>query len=476
MKRIRRFLPLAALFLACSSKDDTVQPPAELPGPVEWNRPVTPPADDEASTKRKACGYDAGSLPAETQGKSHPMGDKIPIDTILVVMMENRSFDHYFQKLPENGQTDVEVAPKDFSNPDKDGKPIAIHRDELLCFVDTAHGWNASHRQFGSGKMNGFVVSNDEPPESMPVGPGATPDLLSGVRAMTYYEASDLPFMFWAANEYAIGDHYHCSILGPTWPNRMYLYGATSLGRTSNKIPAGTVKASILDNLELRKIDWKIYASLSPGAAVFVPDRIIKYRDHVVDGSQYFEDAAAGKLPQFAFVDPNIGSEKYDQNDEHPPAVMAIGQAWMAKVVDALHKSPQWKRSALFITYDEHGGLYDHVVPPAACPPDDVAAELGAGDEPGKFDQLGFRVPLVVISPFAKKHFVGHHVYDHTSITRFIEARFTMPAMTKRDANAEAPWEMFDFDNPPHLTAPTNMPAVPVDAAKMDACKKIWVK
>ncbi|MEO7092695.1 MAG: alkaline phosphatase family protein, partial [Polyangiales bacterium] len=299
-------------------------------------------------------------------------------------------------------------------------------------------------------------------------------DMMSGLRALTYYEQAELPFMYWAAEQFSIADHYHCSLLGPTWPNRMYFYGASSFGRTTNKLPNfPKERMTIFDQLEARRIPWKVYASATPGGAVVAGSFIKFIAEHVVPREQFVTDAAEGKLPKVVFLDPDIGSEKYSQNDEHPEAIMQIGQAFLAESVKALMTGPQWSRSALFITYDEHGGLYDHVPPPAACPPDDQAPiDLAADDPVAKFDRLGVRVPLVVISPYAKKRYAGHHVYDHTSITRFIQARFVLPAMSARDANAEAPWDLFDFtaartDLPP-------VPVVPIDAAKLAACKAIF--
>ncbi len=111
-------------------------------------------------------------------------------------------------------------------------------------------------------------------------------------------------------------------------------------------------------------------------------------------------------------------------------------------------KSPNWKRTALFFTYDEHGGCYDHVPPPRACPPDDIQPNLKVRDVPGKFDRLGVRAPMVVLSPYARKHCVSHRVYDHTSILRFVQARFDSPVLTARDAHARPPVDMFDFEHP----------------------------
>jgi len=449
---------------------------AVLPGPPEWNRTVVPPTDDVAQSQRAACAYTAGALPAETQGLSHPVGKDIPIDHFVIMMMENRSFDHYFQKLPDSGITDVEVAPSTFTNPDLNGDPVAPTRDTQRCFVDTDHGWNSVHRQINGGKMDGFFVTNDGTHET-PL-PNMTLDMLSGKRGMGYYTGEDLPFAYWVASQFSIGDHYHASVPGPTWPNRMYMYAATSRGRTAN-LPQLDNPNIIVDELEKRKITWAVYMTGKlPGLGV-ITDRFLYYYSgegagtgdnlHVRTIDDFYAEAAAGTLPQVVFVDPAIGDENPGQNDEHPPAVMQIGQRLVAQVTDAIIKSPNWSHTAMFVNYDEHGGLFDHVVPPKACPPDDFAPELTTTDEKGGFDELGVRVPFMVISPFAKSRFVGHHTYDHTSVLRLVEARFVMPALSNRDANAEAPWEMFDFVNPPNKTPPA--PPIPtVDDAQIAAC------
>ena len=149
----------------------------------------------------------------------------------------------------------------------------------------------------------------------------------------------------------------------------------------------------------------------------------------------------------------------------------------MSDVVHALFKSPQWSKSALFITYDEHGGLYDHVAPPSACAPDAVLPILEKSDSafPGKFDRLGFRVPLLVVSPFAKRAYVSHVVYDHSSITRFIETKFKLPALSGRDANADPLMDVFDFQNPPFVTPP-DIPEPAVDAAELAYCEATFKK
>ncbi len=467
---------LALGAFGCSKADVADGTGGPLPGPPEWNKQVVPPSDDAATAARAACQYKAGALPAETQGASHPMGAAIPIDHIVVVMMENRSFDHYFQKLPEYGQKDAAVAPANFSNPDGAKVPVPIyHRTDAppdkgpaYCFVDTSHGYVPSHQEANGGKMDGFVIANEGSHEQPVHG---TPDMLSGARAMGYYDQTDLPFYYWLANEFAIGDHYHASVLGPTLPNRMYLLSSTSDGYAVN-LPHDKKTDTVAEYVAEREVDWKLYASGLPSYAVFINKYIAEKDDHIRKIDAFYADVAAGTLPPLAYVEPQLAKGGHDSNDEHPPADAQLGQQFAAKVVDTIAKSPYWAHAVVFITYDEHGGLFDHVPPPKACAPDDLSVALDGGEKP-TFANLGIRVPFIVVSPYAKKHFVGHHVYDHTSINRFIEARFVLPALTNRDANAEAPWEMFDFDNPPHAAPPVvTMPTV--DAQRFADCEKVF--
>jgi phospholipase C len=139
-------------------------------------------------------------------------------------------------------------------------------------------------------------------------------------------------------------------------------------------------------------------------------------------------------------------------------------------IVNAVIHSPQWPHLALLITFDENGGIYDHVPPPPACIPDDLPPQLPVGAPPAAFDRYGFRVPLIAVSPYARPHYVSHHVFDHTSLTRFVEARYTIGALTARDANAEPVFDLFDFTSPQMLdVAP--LPAPSVNTADLDYCR-----
>lgn len=444
---------------------------------------ITPPSDTQAQTTRAACGYDAGALPIETQGASAPDGTKIPIDTIVIVMMENRSFDHYFQDLPNQpgwSRDQVDVAPAGASNPavdaDAGGAPVPQAHGTQLCFADTAHDWDATHTEIDNGMMDGFVVANDGTHDNPMLGP---PDFLSGARAMTYYTKDDLPFMYWAAENFAIGDRYFASVPGPTWPNREYLYAATSWGETTTGSLPTPTSPTVLDSLDTKGVSWGYYsAGALPTLFLFSESPDQKYAGYAKKKYPYTKftsDAAAGTLPQVVFLDPNLSGENYDNDDEHPPAVMQVGQNWLSGVVKTLFASPQWAHTAMFLLYDEHGGLYDHVPPPPACAPDAIPPKLAmaGGGTYGGYTEYGIRLPFVVFSPYAKHHYVSHQVFDHTSVLRFVEARFSLPALTKRDANALAPWDVFDFGAAPTLTPPA-VPDVPIDPDTISACQTIF--
>lgn len=467
--------------VACSSGDaDSGEPDTRPPTPAEWDRDVVRPSDADAVQGRQACKFTRGAMPAETLGASDPVDSDIPIKTIVVLMQENRSFDSYFSKLGEyTGRTDIEVAPADASNPDEQGNPVAFHHAEHMCFLDTNHEWHGSHVQVNSGKMDGFVTTNQGHSE---LRPGMSSEFHDGGRAMSYYDQRDLPYYYELAKTFAIADHYHCSLLGPTWPNRMYLLAATSFGRTENAFPEigeytfPEKDASILDRLEKRHVDWNVYTDGPPTpAAVHALAYLNRWeRDPIKRTTQFFEEAAEGKLPPVVFLDLVQSLSDFTGEDEHPPGDVQIGERYVAEVVKALMRSPQWKEMALFITYDEHGGIYDHVVPPTACPPDDIAPifeEGASGSE--RFDQLGIRVPLIVVSPYAKRGHVSHRVYDHTSITRFIEAKFKLPALSNRDANADPLYDLFDFQNPPFVEPPV-LPEATINDAEASYCMQTF--
>ena len=394
-----------------------------------------------------ACPFGRGDLPVTTLPPGTPHGAHIPIDHIVVLMQENRSFDHYLGRLHAAGQPNAEAEPRRASNPNPLGgrRITAFHQTHYCEIEDLGHSWNETHREWNGGAMDGFTAVN-----AIPADP-------TGRRTMGFYRPRDLRFYYSLYRTFAMADRYFCSLLSQTFPNRFYLVAGTSFGHIRND--GGTfTQPTIFKLLDDAGIDWRIYAAqFSVNQLVFKD--VKDHPEKVKPITQYFSDAATGTLPPFSFVEPIYAAKVNVESDEHPPSNVQVGQHFVSQVIQALFASPQWPSSALFLTYDEHGGFFDHVPPPPACMPDGIPPQLERGDEPGAFDRYGIRVPAVVVSPFARRRFVSHTVYDHTSILRFVETRFDLPALTARDANADPMLGLFDFQNPPFRTPPRLAPA-----------------
>ena len=487
---LRRWAVLPVALIACSAaaSDGEASQAGALSPPPDWDRAVIrPPSDAVAAGERLACRFKRGALPAETLGAELPVDTDIPIETVVVLMQENRSFDSYLGHLGKFAKrTDIESAPEDTTNPERVDSPNGPKHPwthaPRLCFPDTNHEWWGSHLAYGDGKMNGFYQANQGFRES---GPMVDAKLLAGDRALWWYDERDIPFYYDLASTFAIGDHYFSPLLGPTYPNRDYLYAATSRGITSNHtanldglgFPANDVL--VFDELERRGITWTVFVSSFPHIPRVAAFLGLSYGrrwpgQHFDTLSSFYDKAKTGRLPQVVFVDANI-NEDHRGEDEHPPADVQVGQKFVSDVTHALFESPQWRSLALFITYDENGGIYDHVAPPPACPPDDLTPDLQGEDAkfPGRFDRYGFRVPFIVVSPFAKRSYTSHKTYDHTSITRFIETKFKLPALTSRDANADPLLDFFDFERPPFVNPPT-LARPTVNSAGLTECDGIF--
>ncbi len=400
-------------------------------------------------------------LAKDTLPEGTPVGSEIPIDHIVVIIQENRSFDHYL-----SGLAGADVASPDVTNPDTNGNPVKRFHQTQACFNDTNHQWDGMHAELDSGKLDGFVVANQ----------GARYDP-TGVRGMGYYDRTDLPFLYGLAEAFAVSDRHFCSVLGPTYPNRLYFMGGSSLGLTESFLPPphdahGNPYPNYMLALNAAGVSWMSYDQDFAPELLYL-DTWSANMDHFASPEpclngpcrNFVDDARLGQLPQVSTIDASDGSTTYPiPVDEHPASYPAVGQQWLSNILSAAMHSPQWPHMAIFLTYDESGGLYDHVVPPAAVPPDDIPPDSGTF----AFNQLGFRVPFIVISPYARRGHISHVVTDHTSIMRFIEARFGLPAMSRRDANAQPPYDMFDFSH--HDTAIPDLPVPTVDPTIAQAC------
>ena len=387
--------------------------------------------NDDLGRRRAQCEFDAGASVEETLGITPEQRAAIPIDHIIILVQENRSFDHYFGRMPQYGRTDVDGIPPDYTNRTPSGDVASPSHAATTCIrPDTPHSWTATHNAWNQGAMDGFYIE-------------AAAGGQDGQRALSWYDETDLPFYYWLHSTYAMSDRFFCPVLGPTWPNRDYLYAATSDGVMNNTRPI-TVR-NIFDALDAAGVSWGIYVDGTPRQDCIGFSRSTP---GVYDIATFFADAAAGTLPQVVFID-----GEGPLQDEHPTNDIQKAEDWVRSVYLAVTSSPLWPTTAFFFTYDEGGGFFDHTPPPATCPPtrDDQTIR--------DFSQLGVRIPAVVISPYSKPGYVSHVAHETTSITRFIELLFDLPALTARDANVDALLDLFDFDNPAFLDPPPDPPA-----------------
>lgn len=410
--------------------------------------------ETEAASGRASCAFGRGAMPWETIGEEYPVGDAIPIKHWFILMQENRSFDHYFgtmpgvDGLPEGGAT----------NPGPDGETVSTFHQTAYCTSDTGHSWSSGHRQWNLGANDGFVVDNAP----------------NGERALGYYDDTDLPYYWDLYRTFAMSDHHHSSALGPTWVNREYFLSATSFGLVQNDpVPADrlpTDDAIIFQQLERAGVTWRIYHAAVPFLWGPYPTWALsrEVRAHQRDYDRFLDDLDAGDIADVTYIDPTwdfVGG--VDATDEHPHANIQRGQAWVRSVLERIFASPVWQDSAVILTYDEWGGFYDHVAPPEACPPGDFPPDVTT--EGDAFTRYGFRVPLVVVSPWSRPGYVSDRVTDHASVVRLLQTRYLLPAMTGRDANAWPLLDLFDFSTPTFATPP-ELAEAPVDADREAAC------
>ncbi len=364
--------------------------------------------------------------------------DTIPqIDHFVIVMIENRSYDTILGMLGRgDGFTlDSNGRPTN-TNPNGNGQYIeAFHLPtECRSYTSPTNTWNPTHEAYNGGKMDGFVTNG------------------SGPAAMGYYTSSDMPFTESLATTFPINDRYFCSLLGPTFPNRRYLISGTSCGLVDDfttfydipsDIDSHPANGTIFDHLNKHSISWKDYFSVAPTIA-FYPYLLTQNVGKYVPIEEFFSDASSGNLPSVSLVDPD-----YLTNSEGEGQDIQFGDNFLASIVNAVMKGPKWSKTLLVWTYDEAGGYYDHVVPPSAPVPDNIAPVLTSSDIKATFDRYGIRVPMGMVCPYARKDYVSSSVSDHTSILRLIETKWNLPALTNRDAAAHNLLDMVDFQAVP---------------------------
>ncbi len=359
---------------------------------------------------------------------------KNPIQHIIVITQENHSFDNYLGQLnrPEFYGSEIDGTAPQWSNWLPGNQRLYPYHETNLCPLDPKHDWYPMHAGWNGGKNDLFAA-------------------ISGNQVMGYYDNTDLPFIYSLANTFTVGDRYFAPLLGPTYPNRYFLMAGTSHGEVKNdnlKILFGGLPINnIFAQLSRYGVSWKYYKD-GPNLLLAFQETFFKNLDKMGDISDFETDVVRGQLPQVIFLDPNDSSQS-----EHPtelkaesPVNIQTGQFWLQSRILSIMLSPYWKNSIIFVTYDENGGYADHVAPPKACRPDKMDPKLKTARPEEKFEYYGLRVPFIAVSPYVKRHYVTHQVYDHTSILRFIEDKFNLPFLTNRDANANGFSDILQFD------------------------------
>jgi len=374
------------------------------------------------------------SMPAAAAGGS-PEAPATPIHHFVILLQENHTFDNYFGTYPG-----AEGIPKNTCVP---ADPTAGPRPCVRPFpmgnrsvIDLDHSHSSALMDLAHGRMDGFVQA-----QNIRTGDGA--------QAMGYYDASDVPFYWNVADRYVLFDHFFSSDLGGSFLNHVY-WVAANAGNAGQSVPLGGLRlTTIFDLLQAAGVPWKFYVqNYDPtityrtlphlknanraSQAVWCPlldiPRFLDnpaLRSHIVGLSQYYSDLRDGTLPAVAYIAPSGASE-------HPPGSLATGQRFVHGLVNALMMSRSWDSSAFVQAYDDWGGWYDHVLPPTRS---------------GHTD--GFRVPAMLISPYARQHYIDHTSLDFTSLLKFTEQNWHLRPLTQLDASAGSMMAAFDFGQPP---------------------------
>jgi phospholipase C len=350
------------------------------------------------------------AAPMLAQKLSNTSTLELDIQHIVVVMMENRSFDHLLGWLPG---ADGKQAGLKF--PDPTGALKATYElapDFTGCaYPDPDHSYAGGRTEVAGGKMDGFLK-----------------DTSNGMNAIGYYQEKDLPFRSALARNYTTCDRYFPSMLGPTFPNRIFQHSGAA-DRLDDDFSICTLP-TIWDHLAAKGVSHKYYFNNIPFLALWGQ----KYIDICALYADFLVDCAAGTLPAVSYVDPSFTTLDNLDEDDHPFSDVRNGDAFLAKTFKAASTSPNWANTVLIFNYDEWGGFYDHVPPPRALAPNDVDTDLVDGKA-----LLGCRVPCIVASPWtlgnADKPRVSHTVFDHTSVLKLIESVFNVPPLAARETS-----------------------------------------
>lgn len=451
----------------------------------------------------QGVGLSGGPTPTPTP-PSAPAASLQSVNHIIFMMQENRSFDAYFGKINDYRATfaggalgrDADDLETDFTAPaDDNNRPIQTFHLATSCIYNTTAAWLESH-----GDANRFQLDDGAPllldgfvhtAAGLAIFDG-DPDT-EGIRSMGYYTSADLPSPYWFATQFATSDRWYSAGPMQTEAVRLYSMAATSQGLVHPPADSNTTLTAktIFQLLDAAHISWKIYSvDRQPDGKLITTLRNFQpyvgtVQDHIVPIDQFLTDLANNTLPSFSYIEPGFASGR----DEHPGKSDNIqaGAKFMNSLFTAFINSPSYKDSIFIETFDESGGLFDHVSPMIDGRP---IQELSGGaggqavgpgkystdaaimhvpspdgikprdlipnhDPPDDFVRTGFRVPLIIVSPFAKKGYVSHTPMDYTAVLKFVETRFNLPNLTARDAAQADMSEFFDFAGAPNANPPT---------------------
>ena len=387
---------------------------------------------------------------------------------VVVLMLENRSFDCMFGKLQAK-IAGLDGLPDNASNiwhGPNGAIEIPAWNDPMLTSVsatipdpDPGELYSDIAVQLrglnGDAPMGGFVDNYmNQKPADLPYDPKAI---------MHYFTADQMPVLSQLSCEFGVSDRWFASAPCQTWPNRFFAHTGTAAGNLNNEPPHFPyTMPTVFGRLTEKHCDWRVYFHDTPQAAT-----LATLWDDVPTHFRFFNafaaDAAAGALPTYSFIEPRYFANavlNLIPNDMHPPHNIAYGEQLVAEVYNALRSGPRWKQTLLMIMFDEHGGCYDHVVPPVATPPDAAPANA-------PFNRYGVRVPAVIVSPYVQKGSLirppGATPFDHTSIAATLRGLYGIRPLTARDAAAPdllgALGTQPANDGPARIVAPTPPPA-----------------
>ncbi len=411
-----------AAVIGCGSDPPALLDPDGGAPPTPAGAPLPPDAGPDTIDASSIDASPPDASPPDAAPPPTPDQLLAPIDTFVILCMENRSYDHYLgaRKLLEGLPGDGLSAT--MKNPDPAGHDVMVHQLTNYRPADPPHSWDPVHAQWNNGAMDGFVRAHA----------GA-----SQADVMGYYVRADVPVTWGMADAFTTCDRYFCSTLGPTWPNRLYLHGASSNGVTGN-LPAQNFVSLFTKVAAGGKTHKNYFSDIAWAVGGYA-----KFNDNA-NIQQFFSDASAGALPNFSIVDPGFFGA--GANDDHPAHDVRLGQAFIGSVYAALRQSPQWNRCMLVVTYDEHGGFFDHVPPPEVT------------DALPSFRRLGVRVPTLVAGPYVRRNQLVSTVFEHSSIASTVTRRFGLEPL---NARASAAADLSSCIDPALLGSPLPGPALP---------------